>query len=47
MHLQLPGPAKAFRSLAERFYPVKDQKGALVVRAAGLPETTQVLFLEP
>ena len=47
MHLQLPGPAKAFRSLTERFYSVRDRKGPLVVRAAELPETTQVLFMEP
>lgn len=47
MHLQLPGPAKTFRTLAERFYPVQEHKGPLVVRAAELPETTRVLLMEP
>lgn len=48
MHLQLPGPAKAFRTLAERFYPVRDHKGPpLVLRRDALPKSTQVLFMEP
>ena len=46
MYLQLPGPAKAFRTLAERFYPVRDHKGsALILRRADLPASTQVLFM--
>jgi L-ascorbate metabolism protein UlaG (beta-lactamase superfamily) len=48
MHYQLPGPAKTFRGLAEKFYPVKDRRrGALVVGRNDLPATTEVLFLEP
>ena len=48
MSLNLPGPAKAFRTLAEKFYPVKDRKGQpLVVGRSTLPASTEVVFLEP
>jgi L-ascorbate metabolism protein UlaG (beta-lactamase superfamily) len=48
MSLNLPGPAKAFRSLVDKFYPVKDRKGQpLVVSRSTLPASTEVVFMEP